>query len=148
VIGTALRRPDERCYGKARRIDDAIDGAAGLKSPDRVWDGAQVATWLDRRIAASKLDQIAADRRGYEARDDYDQAAAEEWVCRALLEADCKDAQGSFARRIKDLLAQDDYRVTGIHDDIRFERHVRSHLRRIAKMTKEMDGFGKLLRYQ
>lgn len=112
------------------------------------WDGARVRTWLERRLAAARLDQAAADRRGYGAEDDYDKAAAEEWVCTALLGAgDIGDRQG-FAARIKALVGQDDYRATGVNDDAKFERHVRSHLRKVAKMTKTNEGFDKTLRYQ
>ncbi|TFI59292.1 hypothetical protein E2493_05475 [Sphingomonas parva] len=114
----------------------------------RAWNGEQVRTWLARRCEAAKLDQAAADRRGYEARHDYDQAAAEEWVCRALNDAAWTSEQAAFAGRIKQLAGQDDYAVTGIHDDARFERHVRSHLRKLARMTRTNDGFDKLLRYQ
>ncbi|WP_448662992.1 hypothetical protein ACG3SL_20545 [Sphingomonas sp. CJ20] len=112
------------------------------------WDGKVVRTWLERRIASARLDQAAADRRGYEARDDYDQAAAEEWACRALAIGDDADAQAAFAARIKALIGQDEYRATGINDDVRFERHVRSHLRKVAKMAKTNTGFEKTLRYQ
>lgn len=112
------------------------------------WDGARVRIWLERRLAAARLDQAAADRRGYGAEDDYDKAAAEEWVCTALLGAgDIGDQQG-FAARIKALVGQDDYRATGVNDDAKFERHVRSHLRKVAKMTKTNEGFDKTLRYQ
>ena len=119
-----------------------------MSNPSKLWDGDVVRTWLERRCAASKLDQAAADRRGYEARDEYDMAAAEEWVCRALLAADCANDQAAFARRIKDLIGQEDYRATGINDDVRFERHVRGQLRKVAKMTKANEGFEKMLRYQ
>ncbi len=114
----------------------------------RAWDGARVRTWLERRVASAKLDQAAADRRGYEARDDYDVAAAEEWACRALLEANYTQDQAGFTQRIKALIGEDSYTVTGIHDDARFERHVRTHLRKVAKMTKANEGFEKTLRYQ
>ncbi|PNU05118.1 hypothetical protein [Novosphingobium guangzhouense] len=119
-----------------------------MNSASKVWDAAQVRTWLERRFEASKLDQAAADRRGYEAQDDYDKAAAEEWVCRTLKAADCLNSQTTFAARIKDLIAQDEYRVTGIYDDARFQRNVRSQLRKLAKMTKANEGFEKTLRYQ
>ena len=112
------------------------------------WDAALVRQWLESRFDAAKLDQAAADRRGYDAQDDYDKAAAEEWVCRALLAADCANDQAAFARRIKDLIGQEDYRATGINDDVRFERHVRGQLRKVAKMTKANEGFEKTLRYQ
>ncbi|TZG24605.1 hypothetical protein [Sphingomonas montanisoli] len=119
-----------------------------MTGPSKPWDGAQVRTWLARRFEASRLDQAAADRRGYEARDDYDKAAAEEWACRALKDAACTDDQTAFAKRLKELVGQDEYRATGIYDDVRFERHVRAHLRKIAKMTKTNEGFEKTLRYQ
>nr|WP_314466860.1 hypothetical protein [uncultured Novosphingobium sp.] len=119
-----------------------------MSDPSKAWDGEQVRKWLDRRFEASRLDQAAADRRGYEAQDDYDKAAAEEWVCRALKSADCTNEQAAFARRIKELIAQDEYKVTGIYDDTRFERNVRGHLRKLAKMTKANEGFEKTLRYQ
>ena len=112
------------------------------------WDPALVARWLERRLAAARLDQAAADRQGYEARDDYDKAAAEEWMCRALLAPDRTDDRAAFAARIKQLIAQDEYVATGIHDDQRFERHVRSHLRKLARMTKANAGFENTLRYQ
>ncbi|MEP9358067.1 hypothetical protein [Sphingomonas sp. KR3-1] len=119
-----------------------------MSDPAKAWDGAQVRKWLERRLEAAKLDQAAADRRGYEARDEYDQAAAEEWVCRALKDADCTGDQALFAKRLKELIAQEDYAATGINDDTRFERHVRGVLRKLAKMTKANEGFEKTLRYQ
>ena len=119
-----------------------------MSNPVNSWNGDQVRKWLDRRSEAAKLDQAAADRRGYEARDDYDKAAAEEWVCRALTGADCTNEQAAFAKRLKDLADQDEYKVTGIYDDGRFERHVRGHVRKLIKMTKANEGFEKTLRYQ
>ncbi len=112
------------------------------------WDGDLVRRWLECRIAAAGLDQAAADRRGYEARDDYDQAAAEEWVCRNLKAVAAKDDQAAFAARLKQLLGQDEYPITGIHDDRRFERHVRANLRKLTRMTKANAGFENTLRYQ
>lgn len=104
--------------------------------------------WLESRVAASKLDQAAADRQGYEARDEYDKAAAEEWACRALLADDSAGEQVAFAARIKTLLGQDDYRQAGVNDDGRFERHVRAALRKVAKMTKANEGWANTRRYQ
>ena len=117
-------------------------------SNPKAWDGEAVRKWLERRLAAAKLDQAAADRRGYEARDEYDMAAAEEWVCRALQAADYTNEQATLAKRIKELIGQEEYRATGIYDDTRFERHVRGQLRKLAKMTKANEGFEKTLRYQ
>lgn len=113
------------------------------------WDGELVRTWLERRCAAARIDQAAADKRGYAAQDDYDKAAAEEWVCRIILKAaQCTNDQAAFARRLKELIAQDDYPVTGIHDDRRFERYVRSHLRKLSSMTRANEGFAKLSHHQ
>lgn len=119
-----------------------------MSDPAKTWDGSQVQTWIERRLKASKLDQAAADRRGYEARDDYDKAAAEEWVCRALAGAECTMEQAALARRLKDLINEGDYLATGIYDDARFERHVRACLRNVVKMTKANEGFDKTNRYQ
>jgi hypothetical protein len=119
-----------------------------MTSASKAWDGELVRKWLERRFEASRLDQAAADRRGYEAQDDYDKAAAEEWVCRALQAAECTNDQAALARRLKELIGQDEYRVTGVYDDTRFERHVRGHLRKLARMTKANEGFEKTLRYQ
>ena len=38
--------------------------------------------------------------------------------------------------------------VTGIYDDVRFERFVRANLRKLAKMTKANEGFANTLHYQ
>ena len=100
------------------------------------WDAARVRTWLERRAAAARLDQAAADRRGYAAQDDYDKAAAEEWVCRALQVGAHADDPAAFAARIRTLLAQEEFATTGIYDDGRFDRNVRAHLRAVAKMTR------------
>ena len=114
----------------------------------KAWDGAQVRTWLASRIEAARQDQIVADKQGYCAQDDYDKAAAEEWVCRALRIAADKDDQAVLADRLKHLLGQEDYPATGIYDDRRFERHVRAGLRKLARMAKTGEGFENTLRYQ
>ena len=116
-------------------------------SPE-AWDGKLVRNWLESRFEAARLDQAAADKRGYEAQEEYDKAAAEEWVCRILKAAGRTDNQAAFAAQLKELLAQDEYRTTGIYDDRRFDRHVRANLRKLAKMTKANDGFANTLRYQ
>lgn len=119
-----------------------------MNEATRAWDGDQVRRWLASRIEAARLDQAAADRRGYAANDDYDLAAAEEWVCRALQAGGHADDQAAFAAQVKALLAKDEYPATGVHDDRRYERNVRAHLRRVAKMTRANDGFANILRYQ
>jgi hypothetical protein len=114
----------------------------------KAWDGELVRKWLECRINAAGLDQAAADKRGYEAQDDYDKAAAEEWVCRNLKTAANKDDQAAFADRLKQLLGQDEYQIAGIYDDRRFERYVRANLKKLTKMTKVNEGFENTLRYQ
>ncbi|WP_028965869.1 hypothetical protein [Sphingomonas phyllosphaerae] len=119
-----------------------------MNEASETWQPERVRLWLERRAAAARLDQAAADRRGYEAQRDYDKAAAEEWVCRTLRANDRIDDQQAFAADIKALLGQDEYRATGIYDDQHFERNVRACLRKIAKMTKTNEGFANTLRYQ
>lgn len=114
----------------------------------KAWNSEQVRKWLQCRIDAARLDQAVADKRGYAAQDDYDKAAAEEWVCRSLTSVAEKDDQVAFADRLKQLLGQDEYQVTGIYDDRRFERCVRANLRKLAKMTKANEGFENTLRFQ
>ncbi len=119
-----------------------------MSETSKAWDGELVRKWLERRFEVAKLEQAAADKRGYEAQDDYDKAAAEEWICRTLNGAGRFGDQRAFAAQLKELLAQDDYRITGIYDDRRFDRCVRANLRKLAKMTKANDGFANTLRYQ
>lgn len=119
-----------------------------MNNPAKAWDGEKVRNWLERRFEASKLDQAAADRRGYEAQDEYDKAAAEEWVCRSLKASTTSNEQAAFGGHLKELLGQEEYHATGIYDDARFQRHVRGLLRKIAKMTKTNEGFENTLRYQ
>jgi len=114
----------------------------------KAWDGAQVRKWLASRLEAARQDQIVADKQGYSAQDDYDKAAAEEWVCQALRIAAGKDDQAVLADRLKHLLGQEDYPATGIYDDRRFERYVRANLRKLTKMAKTGEGFENTLRYQ
>lgn len=112
------------------------------------WDQQLVETWLERRLAAAKSDQAAADRRGYDAQDEYDKAAAEECVCRALRSSDFAQNQSQLAKRLNDLLRQEEYQTTVIYNDERFARNVRGQIRKLAKLTKSNEGFEKTLRYQ
>ena len=112
------------------------------------WDGEIVRAWLDRRFAASQRDQDWADRHGRDREDDYDKAAAEEWVCRAARTSETIVDQARFAGWLKDQLGQDEYHRLGIHDERRFEREVRSYLRKLIKMTKANTGFGNMKHYQ
>lgn len=143
------RRPDKTGFRhNARYGARQISVERMMSDPSKPWDAALVRTWLARRRAAAKLDQAAADRAGYAAQDDYDKAAAEEWVCRALQATECADEQTAFAARLKQLIGQDDYRAAGINDDECFTRHVRTQLRKLAKMTRANEGFDRTLRYQ
>jgi hypothetical protein len=119
-----------------------------VKDAAKAWDGELVRRWLDARCEAARLEQAAADKRGFAAQGDYDDAAAEEWVCQRLKQAGHADDQVAFAAHIKALLAQDEYPTTGIHDDRRFDRSVRANLRKLAKMTGANDGFANTLRYR
>ncbi len=114
----------------------------------KAWNSELVRNWLESRCEAARLEQAAADRRGYRAQDDYDKAAAEEWVCRTLKTAGRIDDQAAFAAQLEEMLARDEYGAIGIYDDRRFDRHVRTNLRKLAKMTKANDGFANTLRYQ
>ncbi|KTF68623.1 hypothetical protein ACNFJ7_01870 [Sphingomonas sp. HT-1] len=112
------------------------------------WSSAQVRTWLERRIKAARADQDAADRYGRDREDDYDKAAAEEWVCEQFRHSDAVDDQAKLADALKALLAKDDFYRAGVRSEQRFEREVKAYLRKLAKMTKTNTGFGKTLRYQ
>jgi phage terminase Nu1 subunit (DNA packaging protein) len=114
----------------------------------RAWDSAIVRTWLESRLNAAHAEQDRADRRGRGHEDDYDKAAAEEWVCRVTKSHFTTDSQAQFEGWLRELLAKDEYRATGIHDDRRFEREVRSYLRKLVKMTKANEGFENTSRYQ
>lgn len=119
-----------------------------MSEPQAPWDTAQVRTWLERRIKAARADQDVADRYGREREDEYDKAAAEEWVCAQFLHSDAVDDQLRFAAAIKALIGKDDFYRAGVRSEQRFEREVKACLRKLAKMTKTNTGFAKTLRYQ
>ena len=119
-----------------------------MSGSSEAWDGQAVRDWLESRFESASLDQADADRRGHEAQDDYDKAAAEEWLCRRLKADGCTNDQTAFALRLKELLGQDEYKITGVNDDQRFDRHARAYLRKLTKMTKANNGFANRLRYQ
>ena len=114
----------------------------------KLWDGVIVRIWLESRFAAARSEQDRADRGGRAYEDDYDKAAAEEWVCRTTMRGDATGDQARFAETLKGLLAQDDYVRPGVHDERRFDREVRAYLRKLIKMTKANTGFENLLRHQ
>lgn len=112
------------------------------------WDGAAVRAWLDSRIVAARADQATAERRGREGRDDCDMAAAQEMICTALRRDATVSSQAAFAAALAALLDREDFVWRGIHDDRRFDRHARSAIRHLLKMTKANAGFENLGRYQ
>ena len=112
------------------------------------WDDARVRLWLDKRIAAARADQVAAERAGYGERDACDRAAAEEMVCIFLKGQDAAAGQATFIEAIKAPAGRDDYLWRGVHDDARFDLHVRSYVRKLAKMAKDNAGFDRIGRYQ
>jgi hypothetical protein len=116
--------------------------------PPSEWNGATVRKWLDSRVTASRSDQAAAERAGYSQQDDCDKATAEEMVCTLLTAKVATDSQKTFSNDLRALLDRDDYVWRGVYDDIRFDRHVRSYLRKLIKMTKTNEGFDKTARYQ
>jgi hypothetical protein len=119
-----------------------------MTEPQSEWNPELVRTWLERRIKAARADQDTADRYGREREDDYDKAAAEEWVCEQVKGSDAIADQARFGEALKALLAKDDFYRTGVRSEQRFEREVKAHLRKLMKMTKTNTGFGKTLRYQ
>jgi hypothetical protein len=76
-----------------------------MTETSKACDGELVRRWLESRFRAARLDQAAADKRGYEAQDDFDKATAEEWVCRTLKATGRTDDQAAFAAQLKELLA-------------------------------------------
>jgi len=112
------------------------------------WDGAAVRKWLESRIAAARADQVAAERYGRERQDDCDKAAAEEMVCAELKGEKSTSLQADFILALKSLSDRDDYVWRGVYNDDRFDRHVRSYIRKLTKMAKANAGFENIARYQ
>jgi hypothetical protein len=121
-----------------------------MNMPDTVpeWDGAMVRRWLESRIVAARADQVAAERAGRGEQDDCDKATAEEMVCTLLKGKAALNTQSALADELKALLDRDDYVWRGVYDDRRFDRHVRTYIRKLMKMTKANTGFGNTSRYQ
>ena len=122
-------------------------GYAVMETPVNEWNGETVRKWLESRVDAARLDQVAAERAGWSARDDCDKAAAEEMVCTILQEKRSMDHRKAFAADLRALL-DDEYNWRGVYDDTRFDRHVRAYVRKLATMTKTNEGFEKTGRYQ
>lgn len=119
-----------------------------MAEPQKAWDGAIVRKWLEGRIAAARADQVAAERYGRERQDDCDKAAAEEMVCAAVRSEQATELQATFAAELENLLDRDDYIWRGVYNDDRFDRHVRSYIKKLMKITKANEGFENIKRYQ
>lgn len=122
-----------------------MTATAGEAAP---WDGALVRTWLASRIAAARADQVAAERYGRERQDDCDKAAAEEMICSAVNTERATATQAGFGDELKRWLDRDDFVWRGVYDDDRFDRHVRTYVRKLIRMAKANQGFANLRRYQ
>jgi hypothetical protein len=119
-----------------------------VDSTAREWDGAAVRKWLESRIMAARSDQVRAQRGGYREQDDCDKATAEEMVC-SLVKGEAATADAAiFTRDLRALLERDTYIWRGVYDDTKFDRHVRSYIRKLIKMAKTNDGFGRIAHYQ
>jgi hypothetical protein len=77
------------------------------------WNAETVRTWLASRLAASQVDQVRAERMGRDYEDDYDKAAAEEFVCRLAQRHASLEDQARFGLYLKELLDRDEYNRTG-----------------------------------
>jgi len=116
--------------------------------PFKQWDSETVRKWLECRAIAARADQAAAERSGRSGQDDCDKATAEEMVCALLKGNAATNLQSSFHDELKSLLERDEYVFRGVYDDTRFDRHVRTYLRKLIKMTKINTGFENISRYQ
>lgn len=119
-----------------------VDGAG------KTWDGAIVRKWLESRVAAARSDQVVAERAGRDRQDDCDKATAEEMVCTLMKAKPATNAQAGFMDELRTLLDRDDYVWPGVYNDTRFDRHVRTFIKKLIKMAKANDGFENTTHYQ
>lgn len=69
-------------------------------------------------------------------------------VCAALRNTEAVHSQSAFTDALRHLLDRDLYIWRGVYDDSRFDRHVRSYVRKLLKMARDNQGFEKTRRYQ
>lgn len=119
-----------------------------VEKPAGEWNAEAVRIWLQSRIASARADQVAAERGGRERQDDCDKAAAEEMVCTRVKDERSTSSQAAFMEGLRALLDKDDYIWSGVYNDTRFDRHVRTYIRKLIKMAKTNEGFDNLKRYQ
>ncbi len=112
------------------------------------WNGAVVRTWLASRATAARADQVMAEKGGRERQDDCDKATAEEMVCSLMNRNAAIETQDSFAKGLATLLDRDEYAWSGVYNDTRFDRHVRSYIKKLVKMAKTNTGFDNTTHYQ
>ena len=112
------------------------------------WDAAAVRRWLASRIAAARTDQVTAERGGRGRQDDCDKASAEEMVCTLAAAGKAADDSETFVAELRTLLDREDYLWRGVYDDRRFDRHVRTYLKKLIKMAKSNSGFANVAHYQ
>lgn len=112
------------------------------------WNGAGVRNWLESRVAAARSDQAAAVRAGRSGEDDCDRASAEEMVCSLVKTEKITVTQDAFSNALRALLDRDEYSWRGVCDDDRFDRHVRSFVKKLIRMTEANAGFENTGHYQ
>jgi hypothetical protein len=104
------------------------------------WNGATAGKWLEIRVIAARSDQVTAERGGRGRQDDCDRAIAEEMVCSLLQRKGSTDTQKSFSDDLRALLDRDEYVWRGVYDDARFDRQVRSLVKKLIRMTRPTKG--------
>lgn len=119
-----------------------------VEAEAKAWDGGIVRTWLERRVAAARSDQVVAERGGRGRQDDCDKATAEEMVCKLMQVKQTPETQEGLAAALRTLLDRDTHIWPGVYDETRFDRHVRAVIKKLMKMTKMNDGFANTTHYQ
>lgn len=132
----------------ARSIPAAVALENAVSEQEKRWDGEVVRKWLESRFKWSGVEQDWADKHGRERQDDYDKAAAEEYVCQLTKSSEATNDQSRLESLLKYILAQDDFRRTGIHDERRFDREVRAYAKRLIKKVRANEGFENTSRFQ
>ncbi|HZF43069.1 MAG TPA: hypothetical protein VEZ48_06635 [Sphingomonadaceae bacterium] len=114
----------------------------------RDWDSAAVRTWLESRVIAARLDQVAAERGGRDRQDDCDKASAEEMICALAAKSRSEVSQAALLAELGDLLNRDEFVWPAVYSDIRFDRHARAFAKKLIRMVKANEGFGNVTHYQ
>ena len=147
-ICAMLNRPCLACPRPRWRVDQRTRRSLSVAEASKPWDGTIVRTWLEKRIVAARADQVAAERAGRGHQDDCDKADAQDMICPALKGKVATTAQQALVEELRNLLDREQYSWRGIYDDHRFDRHARSYIRKLLKMTRENTGFEQTRHYQ